>query len=406
MQPPLSGRLALYVHIPFCESKCPYCDFNTYAGIEPLMPSYVSALAREIEQWGAWLDRPTLASVFFGGGTPSYLPPNDLQRLMETIRTAFLLPDEAEATLEANPGDCTSDRLLAMHDAGFNRISIGVQSFDDAELAMLGRRHDAERAAQAVRDARSAGFDNVSIDLMFGLPDQPVSTWQRSVEQAIRLGTDHLSAYALTLEPGTPLEADVRLGSTPEPDPDLAAEMYLRAQTMLGGAGLQQYEISNWARQGRESAHNLAYWRNLPYLGVGPGAHSYLYGTRGVDAFGVRFANVNPPRTYIGRVSAWQADGPLDTDTIATAAATGFCEPVSRRDAMAETMMMGLRLNAGVADASFRERFGEGIADAFPGPAAECIDLGLLEWAGGALRLTEQGRLLGNEAFSRFVASA
>ena len=406
MQPPLSGRLALYVHIPFCESKCPYCDFNTYAGIEPLMPSYVSALAREIEQWGAWLDRPTLASVFFGGGTPSYLPPNDLQRLMETIRTAFLLPDEAEATLEANPGDCTSDRLLTMHDAGFNRISIGVQSFDDAELTMLGRRHDAERAAQAVRDARSAGFDNVSIDLMFGLPDQPVSTWQRSVEQAIRLGTDHLSAYALTLEPGTPLEADVRLGSTPEPDPDLAAEMYLRAQTMLGGAGLQQYEISNWARQGRESAHNLAYWRNLPYLGVGPGAHSYLYGTRGVDAFGVRFANVNPPRTYIERVGAWQAAGPLDTDTIATAAATGLCEPVSRRDAMAETMMMGLRLNAGVADASFRERFGEGIADAFPGPAAECIDLGLLEWAGGALRLTEQGRLLGNEAFSRFVASA
>ena len=325
---------------------------------------------------------------------------------METIRTAFLLPDEAEATLEANPGDCSPERLAAMRSAGFNRISIGVQSFDDAELAMLGRRHDAERAAQAVRDARSAGFDNVSIDLMFGLPGQPVVTWERSVEQAIRLSTDHLSAYALTLEPGTPLEADVRLGSTPEPDPDLAAEMYLLAQTMLADAGLRQYEISNWAKQGRESTHNLAYWRSLPYLGVGPGAHSYLYGTRGVDAFGVRFANINPPRTYIGRVSAWQADGPLDTDTIATAAATGFCEPVSRRDAMAETMMMGLRLNAGVADASFRERFGEGIADAFPGPAAECIDLGLLEWAGGALRLTEQGRLLGNEAFSRFVASA
>ena len=406
MQPPPSGRLALYVHIPFCESKCPYCDFNTYAGIEPLMPSYVSALAREIEQWGAWLDRPTLASIFFGGGTPSYLPPRDLQRLMETIRTAFLLPDEAEATLEANPGDCPPERLAAMRGAGFNRVSIGVQSFDDAELAMLGRRHDAARASQAVVEAPNAGFENVSIDLMFGLPDQPASTWKRSVEQAIRLGTDHLSAYALTLEPGTPLEADVRLGRTPEPEPDLAAEMYLLAQTMLAGAGLQQYEISNWAKQGRESTHNLAYWRSLPYLGVGPGAHSYLYGTGGVDAFGVRFANVNPPRVYIERVSAWQADGLLDTNTIATAAATGLCEPVSRRDAMAETMMMGLRLNAGVADASFRERFGEGIADAFPDPAAECIDLGLLEWAGGAFRLTEQGRLLGNEAFSRFVASA
>ena len=404
MQPPLSGGLALYVHIPFCESKCPYCDFNTYAGIEPLMPSYVSALAREIEQWGAWLNRPRLASVFFGGGTPSYLPPRDLRRLMETIRTAFLLPDKAEATLEANPGDCSSERLAAMRDAGFNRISLGVQSFDDAELTMLGRRHDAARAGQAVRGARRAGFDNVSIDLMFGLPEQSVAMWERSVTEAVRLGTDHLSAYALTLEPGTPLEADVRLGSTPEPDADLAAEMYLLAQTMLDGAGLQQYEISNWARPGRESTHNLAYWRSLPYLGVGPGAHSYLFGVGALDRFGVRFANVNPPRTYIGRVGAWQADGPLDTNTIATAAATGLCEPVSRHDAMAETMMMGLRLNAGVADALFRERFGEGIADAFPGPAAECVDLGLLEWVGGSLRLTEQGRLLGNEAFSRFVA--
>ena len=404
-QPPLSGGLALYVHIPFCESKCPYCDFNTYAGIEPLMPSYTAALTREIEQWGAWLGRPTLASVFFGGGTPSYLPTSTLQRLMQTIRAAFRLPDDAEATLEANPGDCSSERLLEMRRAGFNRISIGVQSFDDAELAMLGRRHDAERAAQAVRDAREPGFDNVSIDLMFGLPDQPPSTWERSVEQAVRLGTDHLSAYSLTLEPGTPLEADVRLGRTPEPDPDLAAEMYLLAQKKLGDAGFEQYEISNWAMPGRESTHNLAYWRSLPYLGVGPGAHSYLYDIGSLDVFGVRFANVNPPRTYIERVNAWAADSPLDADAIAAAAATGYCEPVSRRDAMAETMMMGLRLNAGVADAAFRERFGEGIADAFPGSTAECIDLGLLEWVGGALRLTEDGRLLGNEAFSRFVAT-
>ncbi|MDE2836154.1 MAG: radical SAM family heme chaperone HemW [Chloroflexota bacterium] len=404
VQPSRNGGLALYVHIPFCESKCPYCDFNTYAGIEALMPAYTAALAREIEQWGTWLGRPSLASLFFGGGTPSYLPLHDLQRLMDTIRAAFDLPDGAEATLEANPGDCSPERLAAMHDAGFNRISIGVQSFDDTELAMLGRRHDAERAAQAVRYARGAGFDNVSLDLMFGLPEQPPATWERSVEQAVRLGTDHLSAYALTLEPGTPLEADVRLGRIPEPDPDLAAEMYLRAQAMLGGAGLRQYEISNWATPGRESVHNLAYWRSLPYLGVGPGAHSYLYGLGALDELGVRFANVNPPRTYIQRVNAWQADGALTPDAIAAAAATGHCETVTYRNAMAETMMMGLRLNAGVSGDAFRERFGEGITKAFPGPTAECVDLGLLEWADGALRLTEGGRLLGNEAFSRFVA--
>ncbi|MCY4581803.1 MAG: radical SAM family heme chaperone HemW [Chloroflexi bacterium] len=399
-----SGALALYVHIPFCESKCPYCDFNTYAGIEALIPSYVAALAREIEQWGAWLGRPTLASVFFGGGTPSYLPPDDLQRLMDAIRSAFVLPEAVETTAEANPGDCTPERLLAMRRAGFNRVSIGVQSFDDAELAMLGRRHDAQRAREAVRGARRAGFDNVSLDLMFGLPEQSAASWERSLEEAVRLETDHLSVYALTLEPGTPLEADVRLGRTPEPDSDLAAEMYLRAQSMLAEAGMDQYEISNWARPGRESGHNLAYWRSLPYLGVGPGAHSYLYKVGALDAFGVRFANVNPPRAYIQRVDAWAAAGTLAVDAIATAAATGYCEAVSRRDAMAETMMMGLRLNAGVADAAFRERFGDAIAGAFPGPTAECIDLGLLEWAGGALRLTEGGRLLGNEAFSRFVA--
>ena len=405
-QPPQTlghSGLALYVHIPFCESKCPYCDFNTYAGIESLMPGYTAALLREITQWGAWLGRPLLASVFFGGGTPSYLPTDDLQRLMDTIRAAFDLPLDAEATLEANPGDCSIERLSAMRAAGFNRISIGVQSFDDTELAMLGRRHDAERAAQAVRDARAAGFGNVSLDLMFGLPEQSVASWERSVEQAVRLGTNHLSAYALTLEHGTPLEADVRLGRTPEPDPDIAAEMYLRAQEALAGAGLAQYEISNWATQGKESTHNLAYWRSLPYLGVGPGAHSHLYGIGALGSFGARFANANPPRVYIESVSAWTAGGTLTADAIRTAAAVGQCDTVRRRDAMAETMMMGLRLNAGVADAAFRERFGESIADAFPVPTAECVDLGLLEWVGGALRLTEHGRLLGNEAFARFV---
>ena len=407
MQPPLSGRLALYVHIPFCESKCPYCDFNTYAGIEPLMPSYVSALAREIEQWGAWLDRPTLASVFFGGGTPSYLPPNDLQRLMETIRTAFLLPDEAEATLEANPGDCTSDRLLAMHDAGFNRISIGVQSFDDAELTMLGRRHDAERAAQAVRDARSAGFDNVSIDLMFGLPDQPVvhvATLRRAGHPVGHGPSLRLRPHAGARYTAGGRRAPRQYAGTRSQTLQRRCTSSRRRCSPAQGCSSTRYPTGQ-GRAGRAPTTSPT-GATCHTLGVGPGAHSYLYGTGGVDAFGVRFANVNPPRTYIGRVGAWQADGPLDTNTIATAAATGFCEPVSRRDAMAETMMMGLRLNAGVADASFRERFGEGIADAFPGPAAECIDLGLLEWAGGALRLTEQGRLLGNEAFSRFVASA
>ncbi len=398
----MPSALALYVHIPFCLSKCPYCDFNTYAGIEPLTPSYVGALEREIALWGDWLGRPALSSVFFGGGTPSYLPTRDLARLMRAVASAFGVSGDIEATIEANPGDCSRERVQAMRGAGFNRISIGAQSFDDHELRLLGRRHSADRAAQAVDAARAAGFDNVSIDLMFGLPNQYLSAWAHSLEQAAAIGATHISAYALTLEPGTPLEADVRRGRIPEPDADLAAEMYALARSALADAGFAHYEISNWAQPGRESAHNLAYWRCLPYLGVGPGTHSYLYGVGDTGALGVRFATVKSPRGHIDRVAGWAPEGSAALSGIAAIA--GEWEEIDRSTAMADAMMMGLRLNSGVADADFRARFGVGVADAFPRAEAECVELGLLEWADGALRLTDAGRPLANEAFVKFVA--
>ncbi|MEX2598051.1 MAG: radical SAM family heme chaperone HemW [Dehalococcoidia bacterium] len=406
---PVQPALALYVHVPFCETKCPYCDFNTYAGIESLMPGYVDALAHELTQWGAWLGRPALSSVFFGGGTPSYLPTRDLKLLMRTIHAAFDLRGDAEVTTEANPGDAERERLQAMRSAGFNRISFGVQSFDDHELQLLGRRHSADQAKRAIESARKAGFDNLSLDLMFGLPNQFVSSWEHTLEEAIALGTEHISAYALTLEGGTPMEADVRQGRTPEPDSDLAAEMYLMAQRELATSGLQQYEISNWAKPGLASTHNLTYWRNQPYLGAGPGAHAYLF-DNGMPSLaplgphGTRYANMKPPRGYIQRARQWQPIGALASEALPQAAAIDTVETVTQTTAMAETMMMGLRLNEGVSDASFKERFGVTIAGAFPGATAECIELGLLEWADGWLRLTEDARLLGNEAFGRFVA--
>ncbi len=404
-------NLALYVHVPFCETKCPYCDFNTYAGIESLMPGYVGAIVNEIEQWGEWLGRPGLSSIFFGGGTPSYLPTRDLTMLMAAVHRAFDTTEEAEATLEANPGDCTRDRLKAAYDIGFNRVSIGVQSFDDNELKLLGRRHNADDARRAVMAAEHAGFDNVSLDLMFGLPDQYVSTWEETLREAVSLGTGHVSAYALTLEGGTPMEADVREGRTREPDPDLAAEMYTLAQRQLAAAGLQQYEISNWAAPGRESIHNLTYWLNHPYLGVGPGAHSYLFSDTSrslaeLGPNGVRFATVKPPRLYIEQASQWQAGGKLEPASLGLIGAVDFSEVPSAATAMGETMMMGLRLNAGVSDEAFRKRFGIGIAEQFPGVVDECIELGLTEWHDGRLRLTDDGRLLGNEAFQRFVTAA
>ena len=401
--------LALYVHIPFCETKCPYCDFNTYAAIEPLMPAYVEALTHEIMQWCALLERPELGSLFFGGGTPSYLPTRDLTKLMVTIRKAFQLREDAEATLEANPGDITRERAKAMRRAGFNRISIGVQSMDNSELKLLGRRHSAEQAERAIVAVRQAGFSNVSIDLIFGLPYQFVTSWEHGLEAALALRPDHLSLYALTLEPGTPMEAEVRQGRLPEPNPDVAAEMYRHAQRVLAEAGYQQYEISNWARPGYASRHNLVYWHSGPYLGVGPGAHSYLV-SNGQPAlewagpWGTRFAVVPSPRTYIGKARLWRAVA--DAGTLGRAEDVPFLEQAQVLDAataMAETMMMGLRTNEGVSSPGFQARFGRSIVDQFPGAVSECIELGLLEWADDHLRLTDGARLLGNEVFRRFL---
>jgi oxygen-independent coproporphyrinogen-3 oxidase len=399
--------LGLYVHIPFCETKCPYCDFNTYAAIESLMPGYVDALVHEIAEWGAWLEKPTLTSLFFGGGTPSYLPTRDIRRLMRAIHAAFDLPESAEATLEANPGDCSRERLQAIRRSGINRLSIGVQSLDDNELRLLGRRHSVDEAVRAVEAARVAGFDNLSVDLMFGLPYQLVSSWEHTLDEAVALAPEHVSAYALTLEGGTPMEADVTSGALPTPDDDLAAEMYRMTDERLAAAGLAQYEISNWAKPGLASAHNLTYWRNQAWLGLGPGAHSYLVPGpgpfAGLPTHGVRFAGMKPPRAYIDRVNNWHANGPLDAETLASAAAIDTIEQPDLAMARAETMMMGLRLNDGVANADFRARFGVDIAHAFPHAVADCLEDRLLAWVGSALRLTPEGRPLGNEAFARFV---
>lgn len=402
--------LGLYVHVPFCETKCPYCDFNTYAAIESLMPGYVDAVVNEITQWGAWLDRPALTSLFFGGGTPSYLPTRDITKLMRAVQAAFDLPADVESTLEANPGDCSRERLQAIRRSGVNRLSIGVQSFDDNELRLLGRRHSVEQAIAAVKDARVAGFDNLSIDLMFGLPYQFAASWAHSLEEAIALDPEHISAYALTLEGGTPMEADVNGGRLPEADPDLAAEMYNMTCETLAAAGYQQYEISNWSKPELESVHNLTYWRNESWLGVGPGAHGTIARGEGplsaLPEHGVRFADMKPPRAYIERATAWQASGALTADTLAGAGAIDTTELTTAAMAMGETMMMGLRLNVGVSEASFKQRFGVGIVEAFPTAVSDCLEDGLLEWAGDRLRLTDDGRPLGNEAFGRFIAEA
>ncbi len=395
--PPIS----LYVHIPICETKCPYCDFNTYAKIESLIPDYVSALRTEIELWAGLLGGPPVRTVFFGGGTPSYLPFGDISALMDTITESFPLEDDAEITLEANPGDFTPDKLSHFLDAGINRLSIGVQSFDDDLLRLLGRRHSAADAVEAYRMANDAGIDNVSIDLMYGLPHQTIDHWRETLARTADLHPPHVSLYALTLEGGTPMEHSVTQGTLPTPDADLAADMYAMAEQDLGSLGYRHYEISNWAVDGKLGLHNIVYWRNEPYLGVGPGAHSSIASHR--------FSNLKPPREYIRRLrDQFPTSTALNDDALATYATicsmpvVDTIEVIDRPLEMAETMMLGLRLDSGVSVTEFEARFGVTPTEAYREELEELQPTGLVETVDGSIRLTDKGRFLSNEVFVRF----
>src|SRR3990170_5784166 len=267
--------LSLYIHIPFCTLKCAYCDFNSYAGLKELVRPYVDALIAEITLWAEFARGRPVATVFFGGGTPSLLPLPEVERVTSALRERFELQAGAEVTLEANPGTVDLAYLRSLLALGVNRLSLGVQSFHDDELAALDRIHSAAEAKEAYRWALEAGFHRLNLDLIYGLPEQPMARWQATLEQAIELGPDHLSLYALTVEEGTKLAYDIDHGRLPGPDPDAQAAMYEWSLERLARAGYQQYEISNWSRPGQECRHNLTYWRNGEWLGLGAGAHSH-----------------------------------------------------------------------------------------------------------------------------------
>ncbi|PKN94888.1 MAG: coproporphyrinogen III oxidase [Chloroflexi bacterium HGW-Chloroflexi-6] len=383
---------SLYLHIPFCVHRCAYCDFNTYAGQEALIPAYAEALIREIESVAARRPDATPAhSIFFGGGTPSLIATRHLSAIMDALRQAFTLTPDLEATLEANPGTVTAQSLAEMRAAGLNRLSFGVQSANPGELRMLERAHDFFDVIQSVQWAREAGFERLNLDLIYGLPEQSLESWQNSVKRITDLAPDHISMYALTLEHGTPFGRWAARGLLPIPDPDLAAEMYEWAEEYLTNIGYAQYEISNWALPGQESRHNLQYWRNLPYFGFGAGAHGSIDG--------IRYSNVLRIKTYIERLVP-----PSSSPAYPLSPATVNQNRPSQRDTMQETMMLGLRLvHEGVSDTVFRARFGIGIHDAFPHEVDELTRLGMLEWHNDALRLTPRARLIGNQVFMRFV---
>jgi oxygen-independent coproporphyrinogen-3 oxidase len=389
--------LALYVHIPFCETKCPYCDFNTYAQIEALIPDYVSALQRELELWGSLMQAPQTSTIFFGGGTPSYLPLDDLNRVLSTINDAFDIDSAAEISLEANPGDIDAQRAAALRQIGFNRVSVGIQSFDDGLLQMLGRKHDAETAVAAIRNFRDGEFDSINLDLMFGLPNQTLQQWEASLDKALELDTDHISLYGLTIEPNTPLEVTVERGDLPEPDADLAADMYLMACERLEAAGYSHYEISNWCKPEKLARHNLIYWRSGEYLGAGPGAHSYVGGQR--------FENIKSPREYV-RVLQSVAEPAATTDAVAAMKAIGIVGdggPDTNLQQSADFLMMGLRLSEGISAEEINSRFAVDFSGRYQREISKLTSTGLLESAGDRYWIPHDKWLLGNEVFSQFV---
>ena len=408
---------ALYLHIPFCRRRCSYCDFNTYTTLGDLQVDYVAALAREIAQVGAAGGRPAVRTIFFGGGTPSLLSPVQVEMLLDAARAAFAVDPAAEITMEANPGTVDVGYLSAVRALGVNRLSYGVQSALPGELALLGREHSFAEAVAAVDAARAAGFDNLNLDLIYGLPGPSAADWRRTLDAVLPLadGTSvvtHISLYCLTIEPGTPLQRGVSDGGIPLPDPDTAADQYEMAGETLAAAGFGHYEISNWARPGRECRHNLVYWRNEPYLGLGAGAHG--------SAGGYRYSVVRQPRHYIRRMDTGRqtTDDRPQTAAIEAhsvvrrpssvvfplSAAVADYHAVGRAEAMSDTVITQLRLlDEGLDLAGFAARFGQPFDAVYGETTAQLEEWGLLRRAGGRLLLTEHGRFLSNQVFYRFV---
>jgi oxygen-independent coproporphyrinogen-3 oxidase len=373
--------LGLYVHIPFCAAICNYCNFNRGLFDSALKEQYMRALAAEVRRRGNGAAADTL---FFGGGTPSLLEPDEIRAVVEVCRQSFALAPDAEITLEANPETVTAERLSGFLHAGVNRLSYGVQSLRDEELRRLSRLHTAGRAAEAVGLARGAGFDNISLDLMMWLPGQSVAQWLESVDGLIALNPDHASLYLLEIYPNAPLRDEMaRARWSVAPDDD-AAEMYLHAMARLEAAGYAQYEISNVARPGRESRHNLKYWTDGEWVGFGAGAHSTVEG--------VRSKNVSATAEYISTV---HAGGRLESERRA----------LPRQERLEDALFTGLRLSAGIDLELVKSRYGADVWSCYGAELQPFVNGGLLLYDGARLRLTRAGMLLAHEVMSVFIST-
>ena len=379
-----SGGLSFYVHIPYCVKRCGYCDFNTYTPselreggtLETVSYDYIDAVLRELDL--AYEEAPgAVPTIFFGGGTPSLLPARDLGRVISSIRERWDVAADCEITLEANPDTVDAQKLQELRDVGFNRVSFGMQSAVPHVLKVLDRTHDPESIARVVAEARSAGFESVSLDLIYGTPGESLGDWRTSVELALILGIDHLSAYALIVETGTKLAAQIKRGELAMPNDDLMADMYLLVDEFCEKAGLSWYELSNWSKPYHQSRHNVAYWKNSNWWGLGPGAHSHLSGTR--------WWNVKHPTAY--KNALLNSQSPVQEREILTA------QQISD-----EKAMLSIRMNYGILLADLT-------ADQIARVEGyrESGHLNKLRWSEGSLQLTPQGRLIADRIVRELV---
>jgi oxygen-independent coproporphyrinogen-3 oxidase len=377
----------LYIHIPYCRQKCPYCAFFSQVHAEGDLTSYAGLLQQEMLLAAeSTYPRRNLDSIYFGGGTPSLLDPRQVADLIQQAGHLFGLADDAEVTLEANPGTVDLQRLSGFRQAGVNRLSLGLQSFDDRMLKELGRIHTAKQAREAFAAARQAGFDNIGIDLIHALPGQTNARWLTELRQAVQLAPEHLSIYGLTIEEETPFAARYDSVSPLLPDQDLAAGMFETADDLLTTEGYEHYEISNYALPGLRSRHNDGYWQRDGYLGLGASAHSFLRDS----GYGTRFCNVADLDEYRAA---------LHNGTIPRRDITSL----SHSDAMAEFLFLGLRMTDGIKYSTFEQEFGTGLKDVFGIEISQLLEQGLLAEGNRGIRLTRRGMLLSNQVFQRFL---
>ena len=360
----------IYIHIPFCKQACLYCNFH-FSVSSALQNDFTAALLKEIPMRTGYLPAGTVNTVYFGGGTPSLLPPDQLVKILDHIRQHFPVAADAEITLEANPDDINEESLDTWRDAGFNRMSLGVQSFFPADLAWMHRAHDAGQAIRSVAMAKAAGFDNLSLDLIYGLPSLSDGQWRENVETVIGLGVPHVSCYALTVEPKTALQKLVASGKKPDVVPEDQARQFLQVMDWLGRAGYDHYEISNFAKPGRRSRHNSSYWQSVPYIGLGPSAHSFDGGSRQW--------NVANNALYIKAIGEEKL--PFEKEVLKPA------------DQLNEYIMISLRTLEGLQLERVRGQFGVDKSETLETKAAVYVENGKMTVESGHLRLTREGKL-------------